>query len=542
MYPTMKIAAVSLNPTVGNITENADKILNFIDRAISESADLIVFPEMSLIGYPPKDLIFLEYLYEQQNKLLKKIQNRSKKIAIVVGGFLKNKKTGSPFHNTAFVFHNGQKETYSKHLLPNYDVFDERRYFEPGNETCIFKIGKYKFALTICEDIWTLDPKLKKRYHQDPLKELKKKKFDLLLNISASPFELTKPGRRKKLIQKVGKELDSSVLYINQSGANDDLIFDGSCLLYNKNKQGTHNLLPYFKEDICFLEINKKQFDYQIAKTKTDVMDHLQMALETGIKDYVHKTGNQKILLGLSGGIDSALVAQLAANALGPENVLGVLMPSKYSSTGSVEDSLKLAKNLNIETKTIKIHDLHKCFTTNLDKVFGKNKTLDLTEQNLQARIRGDLLMALSNNTGRLLLNTTNKSELAMGYGTLYGDMCGALAVLCDLTKDVVYKLVKHMNPRFEYIPKEIFEKEPSAELKPDQTDSQSLPPYPVLDPLVDRFVTEENFDSKQLNYEKTMMQILRNEYKRKQTPVGLKVTDKAFTSGRRYPVVANLK
>lgn len=530
----MKIALVTLNPVVGDVAGNTEKICHYIDQAIQAHCQLVIFPEMSLIGYPPKDLIFLEALWERQNKALLQLKRKSKKITIVVGGFCKNKNHGPLFQNVAFVFKNGQKEFYAKRLLPHYDVFDECRYFAPGLEPLVLKIGHHKFGLSICEDIWAQDPWLKK-FYQNPFQK-DKTPIDTLINISASPYEFKKQHRRQNILQQTALELGCRLIYVNQSGANDDLIFNGRAFVVEKNGRFLFASQP-FLEQLCVIDLEMLK-PFSVSSNPEEDWNSLRQALKTGIADYVHKSGFHKVVLGLSGGIDSALVAQLAAEALGPENVLGVLMPSRYSSSGSLDDALILAKNLKIQTKKIEIETLHKSYEIVLKKIFD-GETKDLTAQNIQARIRGNLLMALSNNTGALLLNTTNKSEMAMGYGTLYGDMCGALAVISDLKKDWVFQLAKHMNPKFEIIPKTIFTKEPSAELKPNQKDSDHLPPYEKLDPYLKTWIEKEEVT--ELAYAKNASLIktyLRNEYKRYQSPIGLKVTRRAFGTGRRYPLV----
>lgn len=533
------MALVTFNPKVGDIENNLKRMLNFIEETYAHQAQLVIFPEMSLVGYPPKDLLFFEELYQQQTQALNKIKRASKKISILVGGFAKNSKTGAPFQNVAYLFQNGQKSVYQKQLLPNYDVFDERRYFEPGEEAFFFKMGRYKFAVTICEDIWSADKKLLKRYAHNPLQEIAKKKPDAVINISASPFELGKWERREKLFRKVCDSCQCPLIYVNQSGANDDLIFEGGAAVLDQ-KGRLQFRAKTFEENLYFIEWDdsKKTLIKNEIHAPLEDLAAIEKALITGLHDYFHKSGFQKAVLGLSGGIDSALVAHLATKALGAENVLAVMLPSRYSSKGSITDSQSLIKNLKIPFQKIEIDPLHKAFEKTFKKMFGKSQISELTRQNIQARIRGNLLMAISNNEGSLLLNTTNKSELAMGYGTLYGDMCGALAVISDLTKEQVYDLAKFMNPNFETIPKSIFTKAPSAELKPDQKDSDNLPEYDVLDPILIDFV--ENFTTNP-KHRDIQNAVFRNEYKRFQAPLGLKINEKAFGSGRRIPIVQKL-
>lgn len=493
------------------------------------------------MGYPPKDLLFYHSLIQNQAKFLARLKRKSKDIAIIVGAVGKSTQ-GLPLKNNAPVFLNGQQYTYAKQLLPNYDVFDEKRYFEPGDGTLVLKIHGKKIGITICEDIWFTDDKLKHRYTKDPLTEYEKKNLDYLINISASPFEFDKIARRKKVVAEAAKKVKCPVIYLNQLGGNDDLIFDGGCYVYNELgkpiKESNH-----FSDELVVFNTDESLATPLLKEVKNPYM-LIKQALVLGIHDYVRKTGFHQVVLGLSGGVDSALVACLAAEALGAENVLGVLMPSRYSSKGSVEDAMQLAKNIGIGTQTISIEPLHTAY----EKLFQNSFTTEMQEltlQNIQARIRGNILMAISNDSGRLLLNTTNKSEMAMGYGTLYGDLCGALAVISDLTKTQVYELCDFINLEREIIPKEILTKEPSAELKPNQKDSDTLPPYPILDPFVIRFIEQQSADTPTLGpkypSEKVMQTILRNEYKRFQAPLGLKISTKAFGSGRRMPIVARV-
>lgn len=538
----MKIALVPLNPTVGNLSHNIDKILSFTDQSIQKGCDLVIFPELSLIGYPPKDYLYYKILLDQQSRCLTKLKRKSKKITIIVGGIAKNPGKGLHLRNTAFILQNGQQYVYSKELLPNYDVFDEYRYFEPGSEPLKLKINGKKFGITVCEDIWSEETKLISRYHGNPLNQLAKLNLDYLVNISASPFELDKVDRRKTLLSSVAQGLNANVIYVNQSGANDDLVFDGGAFVYNPQGKLLYQT-PEFDEDLFVFdsEINTSPIEY----TEKDPNELLEKALVIGTRDYVHKTGFKQVVIGLSGGIDSALVTYLATKALGPENVLAVTLPSRYSSKGSVVDSDKLAKTLGITIKEFEIDPIHKSFEELFGQLFD-NQVQDITNQNIQARIRGNILMAISNNSGRLLLNTTNKSEMAMGYGTLYGDMCGALAVIIDLTKTQVYDLANYINREQEIIPKEIIEKHPSAELKPDQKDVDTLPPYSILDPMIEDIITNHEIkitdDNKQYPTKEILRKILLSEYKRYQAPPGLKVTGKAFGTGRRIPIAAKLE
>ncbi len=540
----MKIALVPLNPTVGDIPANVDKILGFIDSAIAQHCDLIIFPEMSLIGYPAKDYLFYPWVLYQQQASIAKLKRRSKNIGIVVGGLGRHKGIGRPFLNQAFIFHNGQKHTYTKQLLPNYDVFDDWRYFSPGTEPLILKMNGKRFGFTICEDIWFSEDQIKTQYPQDPLNQYRDRKLDFLINISASPFEFDKPPRRAKLISHISQTLHCQVIYVNQSGANDDLIFDGSALVCHTNGKFIYKAPP-FTEDLFVFNTDEPRIFLPLKSSKSTKYELLEQALITGIRDYFGKMGFTQAALGLSGGVDSALVATLAAKALGPENVLGVMLPSRYSSDHSITDSQSLAKQLGIQTMQINIDPLHKVYEKFFHKIFPQGVS-DLTEQNIQARIRANLLMAISNNSERLLLNTSNKSELAMGFGTMYGDLCGAIAVISDLTKTQVYELCGHLNLQKEIIPKNILKKAPSAELKPDQKDSDTLPPYDKLDPLLDVLINQYgqgvDFDSCDDLTRKVMNTIMKNEWKRFQAPPTLRISNKAYGAGRRIPVVGKLR
>lgn len=535
----MKIALIPFNPTVGQIFQNTDRILAFVDQAIAEHCDLVIFPELAMIGYPPKDYLHFDRVKENQTSVLPKLKRKSKKITIVAGGIGTNKGEGLPLKNCAYVFQNGQQYQYAKQLLPNYDVFDECRYFEPGDEILKIKISGKKFGFSICEDIWYQEEKLGNRYHQNPLAPYAEQNLDYLINISASPFEVNKKDRRLKQFAKIAEQLNCHLIYVNQVGANDDIIFDGGALVFGNNGHVVFQAEDFSEKVFVFdTELPPAQ-----KINPPSEIEQIRKALVLGIRDYVHKSGFSQVVLGLSGGVDSALVAVLATEALGAENVLGVILPSRYSHPSSETDAVSLAKNLSIKTQTVAMEPIHKIYEETFEKIFGSTQTKDITAQNIQARIRGNILMAISNNSGRLLLNTTNKSEMAMGYGTLYGDMCGALAALSDVSKTRVYKLCHHINKNNEVIPKRTLEKEPSAELKPNQKDSDSLPPYKELDPILQQFVEDQNIPPKPLPHkvDKILHTVMVNEYKRAQAPIGLKITEKAFGVGRRMPVVGGL-
>lgn len=534
----MKLAFVTLNPTVGAVARNAEKIAKFVDTATASGCHAVIFPEMALTGYPPRDLLFYDIIHEQQARALQSLKRLSKKIVIVVGGVERNPGRGAPFRNVAFILRNGQRSVYAKQLLPEYDVFDERRYFEPGIESLIFKIGREKCGITICEDLWGSDPQLKNRYLNDPALPYRALSPDWIINLSASPFERGKITRRSDAIRTAARKIGASVALVNQSGANDDLVFDGGVYMCDAKGKTLH-ATSRFREDLYVIDTTQNLTQ---TTESLDAFEEIRRALVLGIRDYVLKTGNSRVVLGLSGGIDSSLVAQLAVEALGAENVHGVLLPSRYTSDASIEDASRLAKNLRITTRFIDIGGLHKEYEKTFKKTFGKTGVKDLTAQNVQARIRGNVLMAISNNENRLLLNTTNKSEMAMGYGTLYGDMCGALAVISDLVKEDVYALSRHMNPDGAFIPESVFDKPPTAELKPGQKDSDTLPPYDVLDPIVRHWVEDERLSERDWRaHAQIVRSFCNSEFKRRQAPIGLKITGKAFGSGRRFPIAARI-
>lgn len=522
----MKIALAQINTKVGDLAGNTELIVRNIQIAKNRGADLVIFPELSITGYPPRDLLDFECFIDDNLKALDKIKNLSEDIAVICGFIDKNPKTeGRKYFNAAAFIENKEiKARYYKRLLPFYDIFDETRYFEPGKDNLMIEIKDKKFALTICEDLWN-DKSYWKRtlYHTNPVKELKNQDIEAIINISASPYVLNKEQERFEIIKSIG----TPVIYVNQAGGNDDLIFDGTSFRMDAYGKITARC-EQFKEDLVIDEIRP------LAQSEEE---KIYNALCLGVKDYCRKTGFKRVLLGLSGGIDSAVTAAIAAEALGPKNVLGITMPSMYSSAGSVNDSEKLARNLGIEFKEIPIKEMFECYVKD-------EKHMDLAEENLQARIRANILMMYSNRYGSLLLTTGNKSELAVGYCTLYGDMCGGLAVISDVPKVMVYRLANYINRNGEVIPQDTITKPPSAELRPDQTDQDTLPPYEILDAILSEFV-EKNKSITEISKtypEATVKDIVRkinlSEYKRRQAALGLKVTSKAFGTGRRFPVV----
>jgi NAD+ synthetase len=539
----MKVAAAQINPTIGDISGNVEKVLQYIGRAKELGAQLVVFPEMCLTGYPPRDLLERSSFIEQNIAALSDLAPKVKNISVLVGFVEKNSSDeGKPLYNAAALLEGGEiAYVCFKSILPTYDVFDESRYFEPAGGTAPLKIGGQKVALTICEDIWTdamCGPRKKDR---DPLAEMAKKKFQFIVNMSASPWSIGKDALRAELMKKQARTYNCPVICVNQVGGNDDLIFDGNSFAVDAQGNVIGQAKP-FDEDLILIDLDYGAGDQH--GLALSAADSAYRALVLGTRDYAHKCGFKKAVLGLSGGIDSALVAAIAAEALGHENVLGVSMPSQYSSDHSKKDAEELAKRLGIEFKTLPIQPVFDSFSGELNRLFPV-RAGDLSEQNLQARIRGTLLMTISNKQGHLLLSTGNKSEIATGYTTLYGDMAGGLDVLADVPKTLVYQIAKEVvNSGREIIPKNTIAKPPSAELRHNQRDTDDLPEYGVLDPILKLYVEEGKSPEEIIAaghpkeaVDKTAALVERSEYKRRQAPVGLRITSKAFGTGRRFPI-----
>ena len=545
----MKIALAQINTHIGNISSNVSTIILHIERAKRDGAQLIVFPELCICGYPPLDLLEYDAFIDSCEKAVMQVAENCVGIAAIVGAPSRNiSLEGKNLFNSAYFLEEGKiKQVVHKTLLPNYDVFDEYRYFESNNEfNCIDFHGK-KMALTICEDLWDVEED--KLYVRWPMEALHKQKPDFIINIAASPFSTKHAEARKKVLHKTSSKFKIPVFYVNQVGAQTELIFDGGSMVLNRDGNVVFEL-NYFQEDYRCIELDYVNtakcvpFSAEGFSSSEMETERIHKALVLGIADYFRKMGFKQAILGLSGGIDSALVYTLAVQALGKENVLGVLMPSPYSSDHSISDSLQLAANLGARTEIIPIENVFSQFQSSLSKQFS-GLPENLTEENLQARIRGVLLMALSNKFGYILLNTSNKSEVAVGYGTLYGDMCGGLSVIGDVYKTQVYKLCKFINQYEEIIPLNILTKEPSAELRPNQKDSDSLPDYEMLDQILHAYIEERKGPAElvHMGFEKTLVErvlklVNTNEYKRFQTPPILRVTNKAFGSGRRMPLV----
>lgn len=539
----MKLALLQLNPTVGDLSGNSDLIARAVRRA-DAGVDLAITSELALQGYPPRDLLLNDDFIKRSWKALEDLALELKGSAPVLVGLAEPNpaEVGRPLFNSAALLRHGLVEkAFHKTLLPTYDVFDEDRYFEPACEPQILELDGIKLGISICEDIWNdSDFWRRRRYHADPIEELVKGGAEAIINLSASPFTAGKQLHREAMLSSMARKYKVPFIYVNQVGGNDELIFDGrSCALGPDGRLFARG--KGFEEDVVAVDL--ESMSGQIAQDDFAPESEIWRALVLGTRDYVRKCGFRGVLLGLSGGIDSALTAAIASEALGPENVLSVLMPSPYSSTGSIEDSAELAKNLGIKTITIAIADIMKSFDSGLEEAFS-GRERDVTEENIQARIRGNLLMALSNKYGAVLLTTGNKSELAVGYCTIYGDMSGGLAVISDVPKTMIYRIARWLNARKKVIPDAILTKAPSAELRPCQIDQDSLPPYEILDAILQRYIelhqsadeiTAQGFDADTVNM--VLRLVKAAEFKRRQAAPGLKVTDRAFGSGWRMPI-----
>jgi NAD+ synthase (glutamine-hydrolysing) len=543
----MKVVAAQLNPMVGDIRGNTEKVRAAVN-AYHKRGDLIVFPELFLTGYPPKDLLEKkEFIARVQDAIegLVRFSTRFSDIGIIVGAPVPTgKKAGAGLHNAALLIHDGSLAgVQHKTLLPTYDVFDERRYFDPAPDRKPVLFKGELIGLSICEDMWN-DPLLwgGRSYDFDPFSDLAGRGATLFVNISASPFSAGKDEVRFDLVSHHAKKYGKPFVFVNQVGGNDELVFDGTSLCVDASGRPVE-VLPSFTEEIRVVDADAAGEEGRYRPLGR--VESIRNALVLGLHDYVGKCGFSSVVVGLSGGIDSAVTCCLAVEALGKENVLGISMPSVYSSKGSVEDSERLAKNLGIEFAVIPIKKMHRSYLDTLKESFS-GKTEDATEENIQARIRGNILMAFSNKFGSLLLSTGNKSELAVGYCTLYGDMSGGLAVISDVPKTTVYEIARRINEKGEVIPEEILTKPPSAELRPDQKDEDTLPPYDVLDRILFFYIEEKKsveeiaalgFDGRTVRW--VADRVNKNEYKRRQAAVGLKVTTKAFGAGRRMPIAA---
>jgi NAD+ synthase (glutamine-hydrolysing) len=544
----MKIAIAQLNYHIGNFELNTRKITEAISQAKSGGADLVVFSELSVTGYYPHDLLERKEFIEQSYEAIREISKECRGIAAIVGApSINPEPRGKKLFNSAFLIYDGQVQgTVNKSLLPTYDIFDEYRHFEPNKQFSVFEFCGKKLAITICEDLWDEQETQnefgrEKLYQISPLKELSALNPDLVINLSASPFSYNQENWRKNILVKNAQKYQLPILYVNQVGAQTELVFDGGSFYLNKEGK-IEEELSYFEEDFRIIDT---EVPTQNLQAKTETIEKIYRALILGIRDYFQKMGFRKATLGLSGGIDSALVLVLAAEALGRENLRVLLMPSQYSSDHSIDDALQLAKNLDIQYEIIPIQPVVDRFEDSLSGVFT-GLSNDITEENIQARTRGILLMAISNKFGNILLNTTNKSECAVGYGTLYGDMNGGLSVLGDVYKTDIFKMARWINRNREIIPVNTIMKPPSAELRPDQKDSDSLPDYDILDQILFDYIElnlspdeiiAKGFDESTVL--RTVKMVNTNEYKRFQAPPILRISSKAFGFGRRMPLVA---
>lgn len=540
----MKIALAQINPIIGALDVNQKKIVSMIEKARREGAGFVVFPEMAVTGYPPEDLLLLPSFIQGVTQSIKKIIEASRGIAVFVGCVRENPDGDEKrLYNSAALIEDGELIGFQdKILLPDYDVFSERRYFEPGSHINTWDIGGKIVAVTICEDIWQHTGSVEyTSYRRDPIEELKSQKPDLLLNLSASPYYMHRQKTRLHVCRSVAQTLNCPVLYCNQVGGNDSLIFDGYSLCVDA--EGTiFSYAKAFEEDLLIVDLDAKHKPLLIP---SEPIQELFQALVLGVRDYFYKLGWKKACLGLSGGVDSALVAVIAQEALGKENVLAITLPSRFSSPEGLADARTLASTLGISFQELSIEKPFEAFLDTLAPSFH-GLSVDTTEENLQARIRGTLLMAFSNKFGYLLLTTGNKSEMAMGYTTLYGDMCGGLGVLGDVTKEQVYALSHYINQSQEIIPLTTIERPPSAELRPNQKDTDALPPYSIVDRVLQDYV-EEHISPEEIAHrhhfpldlvKELVRKIHQSEYKRRQAPPCLRVTKKAFTVGRRFPIV----
>ena len=542
----MKIALGQINPAVGDFAGNAAKIIEFSRRAQADGAGLILFPELSVCGYPPRDLVERTSFVQHNRETLDRIATETRGIAVICGVVTPaHAESGKSVMNSAALLKDGRVAfLQSKMLLPTYDVFDEMRNFAPGKSQVLFPFCGKQMALTICEDAWNDKHFWNKRlYTFDPVEALVHAGGNFVLNISASPFWLGKRELRRDMLATIARSYKVPVAMVNQVGGNDSLVFDGSSLALNPAgeviAQGKS-----FEEDLIYFDSDQLTGEVHTQIEGEEASAY--RALVLGTRDYVRKCGFRQVIVGLSGGIDSALTAAIAVDALGPENVIGVGMPGPYSSQGVIDDARSLAENLGIRFELLCITDIFASYRQTLAKVFAGRKE-DETEENIQSRARGALLMALSNKFGAIVLSTGNKSELAVGYCTLYGDMVGGLAVISDVPKTMIYRLSHYVNSRRPVIPQASLDKPPSAELRPDQKDSDTLPPYEVLDAILEDFI-EESHNAEQIAAERgfdvslvrrVIHMVERNEYKRQQAALGLKISAKAFGYGRRFPIAA---
>ena len=560
----MKLAIAQLNPTIGDLTGNAQQILDSAKQAADRGARLLLTPELSLCGYPPRDLLLNPSFVESMAATLQQLALLlPPSLAVLVGMVEPNPNAsvagGKPVFNSIALLGSGKiQHIFHKRLLPTYDVFDENRYFEPGLQSNSFTLDNLTIGVTICEDLWNDEEFWGKRnYAVNPIADLAQQGVDLIVNLSASPYSAGKQKTREAMLRHSAVRYQQPIVYANQIGGNDDLLFDGNSVAFDRAGEIVCRART-FDTDLVILDFDEEKRNFlpsAIAPAPVNLDEEIWLGLVRGVRDYTRKCGFSKVVIGLSGGIDSALVAAIATEALGAENVLGVLMPSPYSSDHSIKDALALAGNLGIKTETLPIGELMQGYDHTLASLFAGTE-FGLAEENIQSRIRGNLLMAIANKFGYLLLSTGNKSEMAVGYCTLYGDMNGGLAVIADVPKTRVYSLCQWLNSggvgktllnfQQEIIPVNILSKPPSAELKPGQVDQDSLPPYDVLDDILHRLIHAHQGSAQIIEagheptvVKKVMRLVARAEFKRRQAPPGLKITDRAFGTGWRMPIAS---
>ncbi len=549
----MRIAIAQLNPIVGDIEGNAQRILEAAQTAFNQGAELLLTPELSLCGYPPRDLLLNLGFVEKMSRQLQLLsQQLPEKLAVLVGFVEKNPSATvrgeKPLFNSIALLKSQEiKQIFTKRLLPTYDVFDEDRYFASGKESQYFQLteNNVKIGVTICEDVWN-DEQFwgQRQYAVNPIADLANLGVDLIVNLSASPYSVGKQKLRESLLSHSATRYNLPIVYVNQVGGNDDLIFDGDSVAFNRQGEVIYRAQT-FTSSLELIEFNQDLLPAVIHPLPVDEDEEIYRALVLGVRDYVQKCGFKRVIFGLSGGIDSSLVAAIARDALGKENVLAVMMPSPYSSDHSISDAVALVNNLGIKSEKLAIQEIMTAYDQLLERLFA-GTDFGIAEENLQSRIRGNLLMALSNKFGHLLLSTGNKSEMAVGYCTLYGDMNGGLAVIADVQKTRVYSLCRWLNRHGEIIPLNVINKAPSAELKPNQKDQDSLPPYEILDAilalLIDRHQSAEQIIAAGFEAEivQKVIKLVKNaEFKRKQAPPGLKISDRAFGTGWRMPIAS---
>jgi NAD+ synthase (glutamine-hydrolysing) len=539
----MKLALCQINPIIGDFVHQYEQIVAAVAKAKAQDCELAIFPELALCGYPPRDLLEQKIFVEANQKCLQRLMDSISGIGVITGFVDVNpESTGNNLFNSAALFEDGRVLLrVNKQLLPTYDVFDERRYFEPGTASKPLPYKGHRLGLTICEDAWN-DKQIfkRRRYAPDPVAQLADDGADVIVNISASPFHLGKVRFRNNMLAAAARKYGVTMVFVNQVGGNDHVLFDGSSAVFDLHGSISARAADFQEDVVVYDTALNSGLQHEVTSVDTEAVFR---ALVMGTRDYVTKCGFQKVVVGLSGGIDSALTACVAVRALGAANVATVFMPSRYTSRDNFEDTQELARRLGVAYSIIPIDDIFNAFVKQLVPGADPNNP-GVTEQNIQARIRGTLLMGISNRDGALVLTTGNKSELAVGYCTLYGDMNGGLAVISDVPKTLVYEICRWINGDLELIPQRILDKPPSAELKPDQTDQDDLPPYEVIDPILKGYI-EETQSAEELvqagfsarEVADVIQRVDQNEYKRRQAAPGLKVTPKAFGDGRRYPI-----